>query len=335
VDGAGSGRTMVNGRSSPYAGEMARTLVGFALLPLLMACSDAAVAPDATAPIDEDASVAVDSSVPLDASTAPDARDLRDASDAAVPAIGSTNGRGGVTCSSRGTLAGGRSFCNTTFGGSEVKLAEPQGGSGPFKVIAYLHGDGAAAHNSNSAMQALLPFADAHHALVISVLAPNKCAWWQTPTQTDCSGMATPVPDSNGVNADAFRAVLDGVRAAYDVTLGNAFYYGSSGGSVFLTLHFLRKFGDGYPAIYALNCGGEKPMKPIAWDTSNAALRAGTRLYFTYGDQDFLKGDIEVAIPFFSGLGFPTDTKVIAGADHCAFDGHGRAVEVFKAALGE
>lgn len=307
---------------------MARTLVGFALFPLFVACSDAATAPDAT-PIEEDASVAVDSAAPLDATTLPDA------SDAATPPVGSTKGKGGVTCSSQGSLGGGRTFCNTTFGGSEVKLAEPQGGSGPFKVIAYLHGDGAAAHNSNSAMRALLPFADAHHAIVISVLAPNKCAWWQTPTQTDCSGSATPVPDTDGVNAEAFRAVLDGVRAGYDVTLGNAFYYGSSGGSVFLTLHFLRKFGDGYPAIYALNCGGEKPMKPIAWDTSSSALRAGTRLFFTYGDQDFLKGDIEAAIPFFSGLGFPTDTKVIPGADHCAFDGHGRAVEVFKTALGE
>lgn len=299
------------------------------------ACSDTpmSVAPDgATIDPAEDAAV-VDASSLSDSAVRPDASDAGDASDAR-PTEGSTKGSGGITCSSRGDLGGGRSFCNATFGGSDVKLAEPVGGSGPFKIVAYLHGDGAAAYTSNSAMKALLPWADAHHAIVLSVLSPNKCAWWQAPTQTDCSGAVT-VADADGLNADAFRAVVDAVRAAYDVTLGNAFYYGSSGGSVFLTLSFLRKFGDVYPGIYALNCGGEKPAKPILWDTSNPAKRAGTRLYFTYGDLDFLKGDIEVAIPFFGGLGFPTDTKIIPGAEHCAFDAHGRAVEVFKAALGE
>ncbi len=44
---------------------------------------------------------------------------------------------------------------------------------------------------------------------------------------------------------------------------------------------------------------------------------------------DFLKPDIELAIPFFMTAGFPTDQKVIANAQHCAFDAHGRAVEVF------
>ena len=34
-------------------------------------------------------------------------------------------------------------------------------------------------------------------------------------------------------------------------------------------------------------------------------------------------------------LRFPVDEKIIAGATHCAFDGHGRAKEVWSAFLGE
>jgi hypothetical protein len=180
-------------------------------------------------------------------------------------------------------------------------------------------------------MRALLPFADERHALVVSVKAPNGCRWWQVPTQTDCSDTAPEVPDTEGLNADVLKTVLDSLRAAYDVTLGNAYYYGSSGGSIFLTSQFVRKYGDAYPGVYALNCGGERPTKAFAWDTTSPEKRAGTTMFFTYGDQDFLKADIERAAPHFAGLGFPVDTKVVAGAGHCAFDGHGRAVEVFRA----
>lgn len=310
---------------------MLRPSIALFAIPLFaFACSDAAPSdtPDGATP-DDDAQVALPDggTEPTDAQNPGDA----DASDGAVPGPGSTKGTGGITCTSREDLGNGRSACVTTILGSEIKLVEPQGGTGPLKLGAYLHGDGAAAHKSNSAIKALLPWADKNHALVVSVLSPNKCAWWQAPTQTDCSASATPVADADGLNADDFKGVLDKIRSAYDVTLGNAYYYGSSGGSVFLTLHFFRKYGDGFPGIYALNCGGEKPMKPIGWDTADAAKRAGTKLFFTYGDQDFLKPDIEVAIPYFGGLGFPTDTKVIAGAGHCEFDGHGRAAEIFEA----
>jgi len=307
---------------------MLRPLAALLVLPLFVACSGST--PGDTA---DGSSPEEDASAPLEDGALPgvDAASALDASDAAAPAPGSTKGTGGIPCTTQESLGGGRMACVTTIGGSEVKLVEPVGGAGPLKVAAYLHGDGAAAHKSNSAMKALLPWADKHHALVLSVLSPNKCAWWQAPTQTDCSGTASPVADTDGVNADAFKSVLDAVRGGFDVTLGNAYYYGSSGGSVFLSLHFFRRFGDTFPGIYALNCGGEKPMKPVAWDTNDATKRAGTKLFFTYGDQDFLKGDIEIAIPYFTGLGFPTDTKVIAGAGHCEFDGHGRAAEVFEA----
>ncbi len=260
-----------------------------------------------------------------------------DAADAApdAPPPNSTRGRGGVPCSSRGDLGAGRTYCVSAEGGSEYKLAEPSAGSGPLRLALFVHGDRAEDHRSDAAMRALLPWADAHRALFVSVLSPNKCAWWQLPTQTDCTDQGPLEPDVEGLNADALRAVIDRIRAGFDVTFGPMFYYGASGGSVFLTKAFLRRFGDLYPGAYALNCGGEKPDRPVAWPTSDPQRRGPTKLFFTYGERDFLKADIEVAIPFFAGLGLPTDTKVIAGAEHCAFDTHGRTAEVWSAFLGE
>lgn len=262
---------------------------------------------------------------------APDARDA--GADAATPT--STGGAGGVTCVSTGSLASGRVYCAGVLGGSEFKLEVPPAPTGPLRIVAFIHGDGAEDYLDNSAMEALVPWADAHGAAVLAVKSPNACAWWQHPSQTDCTPAAPFMPDLDGLNADALRAVLDGVRAGYDVTLGPAFYYGASGGSVFLTRSFLRRFGDRYPGYYALNCGGERSPKSFEWDVASAATRGPTRLYFTYGDLDFLRPDIEVAIPYFNGLGFPTDAVMVANAEHCAFDTNARSLAVFSAALGE
>jgi hypothetical protein len=297
-----------------------------ALVGSMVACSSDSNGPSTTVDAStvtepDSASPEVDGGPSVDSAT----------SDVNVVPVGSSKGSGKLTCSSTGNLTGGRTYCVTTIAGSELKLAEPVAAAGPLRLVFYVHGDGAGAYKSDSAMKALLPFADQRHALVISVLSPNKCAWWQVASQTDCSATATPVPDTEGLNADTFKQIIDAVRAGFDVTNDVAFYYGSSGGSIFLTSAFMRRFGNQYPGVYALNCGGEKPAKPMAWDASLASERKGTKLYFTYGDQDFLKPDIEKAIPFFQGLGFPVDTKVIAGAEHCAFDAHGRAVEVFSA----
>jgi len=278
---------------------------------------------------------------PSAASTDGAARDPRDpsSSDAGTgPTSGpSSGGAGGLSCASRGNLPAGRSYCVQAFGGAELKLAEPADvASGePLRLALYLHGDGAGAHRSDSAMKSLLAWADAHHALIGSVLSPNRCAWWQVPTQTDCSEQAAAVPDTTGKNADALRAVIDAIRAAYDVTDGPTFYYGSSGGSIFLSRSFLRRFGDRYPGVFALNCGGAKNDLPFDWNAASATTRGGTRLSFTYGDQDYLQPEIEEAVGHYRGVGFAIDTKVIPGAAHCAFDGHGRAAEVWSAFLGE
>ena len=294
--------------------NMHRTLLFVGVVALNAACSSSPNTPAADA--------ASDALLAIDAPRTPDA----------APVVGS-GGSGGITCTSTATVAG-RRLCVASAGGAEFRFIEPPAASGPLRLVVYTHGDGARAYASDSAIKALLPWADAHHALTVAVLAPNKCAWWRVPSQTDCSPTATPVSDDAGVNADALKAVLDLFRAKYNVALTQNYFYGASGGSIFLTKSFLRKFGDVYPGAYALNCGGETPALAFAWNNADAALRSVTKLYFTYGDMDFLKPDIELAIPFFMNAGFPIDQKVIVNAEHCGFDAHGRAVEVFATYTG-
>ena len=258
-----------------------------------------------------------------------------DASTDGSVAVLSSEGTGGISCASTRTVSN-RTVCVNTLGGSEFRFVEPATpATTPRDLVVYVHGDGARAFTSDGAIKALLPWSDAHEAITVAVLAPNGCAWWQKPTQTNCTEGATPDPDTAGVNADTLKSVLDSFRAHYNIRLARTFFYGASGGSIFLTDSFFRRFGNGYPGAYALNCGGTKPALAFAWDTKDAALRGGTKMFFTYGDKDFLKSDIEAAIPFFTNSGFPVDTRVIPNAEHCAFDGHGRAAEVFSAYLGE
>jgi len=213
------------------------------------------------------------------------------------------------------------------IGTVEVRLVVGAGGSGPLRLGLYLHGDGAAAHTSNSALKAMINWADSKHGLGVSVLAPNGCSWWQSPAYT-CTGGS--VPDDDAANATALVAALEAITKAYDVRGDGVRYYGSSGGSIFLTEEWIPLQGAGYPGVFALMCGGVTP-RTYAWDTDNALLVVRNRLWFTYGDQDSLVPDINKSVAAFKSKSFVVTSKVIPNAGHCEFDSHGEAVGIWSA----
>lgn len=260
--------------------------------------------------------------------------------------LGSSHGAGGIVCEKQGDLdveagAAPRQYCLAREGGVEFRFAMPIAPSGPLTIGLYVHGDGAGAYRSNSAIETLLPWADAHDAIMVAARAPNGCAWWLRPDYACPSDPTTPVNEATDrdlahANADALDAVLKKIRASYDITNGPLFYYGSSGGSVFLTSSFIPKYGDVYPGAFAINCGGEVPAPgSIGWDFTDASKRGPSKLWFTYGDQDFLLADEQAAVAYYQGQGFSVYEQVLPGKGHCEFDGHGRALEVWKEYLGE
>ena len=257
---------------------------------------------------------------------------------------GSSLGTGGITCERMRNLdvapdASTREACQATEGGAEYRFVMPANPSGPLNLAVYLHGDGAAAHNNNGAMEVLLPWLDAHNAMMVSVRAPNTCSWWLK-TDFDCplerdASVTQPDRDLAHANATALDAVFKKLRAAYDIVNGPIFYYGSSGGSVFLTNSFFPKFGNVYPGAFAINCGGEVPLPgTFTWDPSDATQRGSSKFWFTYTDQDYLLESEQATVAHYRGLGFPLTEKVLPGG-HCQFQSHGRAGEVWSEFLGE
>ncbi|WP_255442030.1 hypothetical protein [Corallococcus sp. Z5C101001] len=257
---------------------------------------------------------------------------------------GSSHGSGKLPCSRTATVstdAGTLTYCVAQVGATEVKLIEPKAGiaPGPMRLAIYLHGDGALTYTGSNPRSLFTHggWTYGHNTLYVTALAPNKCAWWTVPERTDCTTEA-PVEarDLEGKNAAELVGLIEALRRGWDIQDGPILFGGSSGGSIELTASFLPRYGDRYPGIYALSCGGEKPWTgSMDWDAANASLRGGTKFYFTYGDQDFLLQDIQAAEAYFGGLQFPVDDKVIPGAAHCAFDQVGRVSEVWNAATAQ
>lgn len=274
-----------------------------------------------------------------------DAAGSQDDASRDAPASESSHGSGGLTCSDTETVSG-RTVCVATVGTVELKLvlpADAASNSAPLTLALYLHGDGAGAHNSNSAARVLLPWADAHHAIFVSALAPNACSWWIEPSYTTCmvdDPEQASHQDVDQLNAPALDAALAAIRAAYDIRDAPVFYYGSSGGAIFLTGSFLELYGNQYPGAFALNCGGSDPWGAFAWDVSDATERGPTKLYFSYGaaDEAIIPGLAEVPATFIADGFAVVDASYPSQTQHCTFDGvdnHGRAEAVWNDYLAE
>ena len=268
---------------------------------------------------------------------------------------GSSHGQGGIPCASTGVVTEGGtsySYCVAGVGGVEMKIVEPEAlGAGPLRLAVYLHGDGAGPYTSGLALRKLAPWTTKHGVLLAAARAPNACAWWLEPSYTTCDA-ATPIPDSaidtGGENAAALKAAIDALRAGWDLADSPALFGGSSGGSIFLSASFLPLFGDQLPGAWALSCGGDAPWAGgLAWDGKNPALVGANKLFFTYGDKDFVVPDVTESVAFYQGLSIPTEVKIIpetvaAGTSHCgnvggsySYDQIGRVAEVWSSYLGE
>lgn len=268
--------------------------------------------------------------------------------------IGSSGGKGGLSCASTGVATENGvdyAYCVAKAGSVEMKIVEPAaGGSGPLHLAVYLHGDGAGPYGSDFDLRRLAPWTTANNVLLVSALAPNACAWWLKPSYTTCDP-DVPVPDdaadTGGENAAALKAAIDALRAGWDILDRPVLFGGSSGGSIFLTASFLPLFGDKLQGAWALSCGGDVPWAGgVAWDGEDPALTGAHKLFYTYGDKDFLVPDVLESINFYTGLGIPTDVKVVpetvaAGENsHCgnvggsySYDQIGRVAEVWGSYL--
>lgn len=282
-----------------------------------------------------------------DASGDPD--EAPDASEGSGDAGGGhgSGGSGGLTCAQTKafTTSGGQqmSYCVTAVAGSELKIVEPSHEvNGPLTLAIYLHGDGARPHLNGSAFKYQGDWVAARDVLYVSALAPNGCSWWRAPSPKieDCndepSYEANP-QDTEGKNADTLRAVIEAIRAAYDIDDRQILFAGSSGGAIVLTASWIPRHGDAFPGFYALACGGEKPWQDITWDTTDQAILDGIGLSFAYGTGERLAPDIRAAHDYYAELGIRSalleQEPKSSDSDHCNYDQLGTIPKQWEEAL--
>ena len=297
-----------------YVLRSSRAVAVAAAAAIAFACSSEPSAPNGAA-------------LPAPTPADPPSEDGGPSADAAPSPVASTHGKGGLPCTSRADVSG-RSICTAKVGSVELKILEPKVGSAPLRLGVYLHGDGAGAHKSGSVFKPMVAWADAQHGLGVSFLAPNGCAWWQSPAH-DCASQQID-PDLAGANAAALAIAIEAIMKAFDLRSDGVRYYGASGGSIFLTDEWIPLHGGTYPGVFAIMCGGDASARAYGWDTADGALRSKSALWFTYGDRDFLLTDERASVAAFKAKGFAVTEKVLPNAGHCEFDAHGEAVGIWS-----
>jgi hypothetical protein len=215
-----------------------------------------------------------------------------------------------ATCTSTTTAELGAPICRTKVGDVELKLAVPDGDVDGLAV--FLHGDTANGWLDDFGYEYLIDAVTNARLALVAALAPNGCSWWRTKDECDFE-----VEDESGANADALAAALARVEAGLGAAHAPVRYVGYSGGSTFLTGHFLPLHGDEWPGVMVANCGGEIPIYDFAWDVDDAALRAQLPVRFTLGSEDFMAEYVDPADTTLRSLGFDVDKTVLAGFDHC------------------
>jgi predicted esterase len=221
----------------------------------------------------------------------------------------------GLDCTPAETAWEGLPYCLATVGSLELKVFVPSDRAPDAPLAVYLHGDTANGYYEDWGFEALVPWAMANGVVFVAALAPNGCSWWRD--EDECSWE---IEDEDATNADALHEALLAVAAAYDARADGVRYVGYSGGSTFLTGHFLPLYGDVHPGVIVANCGGEEPIYDFAWDTSDARLRDRNPIVYTFGGADFMREYIEPAIVLYSDLGFSVTVDRHPGYGHCDAD---------------
>lgn len=224
-------------------------------------------------------------------------------------------------------------YCLRTVGIVELKLFPPDQPVRNGPIAVFLHGDTANGYFQDWGYEWLLEEANANGWYFVAALAPNRCSWWRTPNEC-----AWELEDHKGRNVAGLAGALDALIAENDLSPEGIRYVGYSGGSTFLTGHWVPLVGHRYPGIVVANCGGEAPIYDFSWNPSRAG-RAAIPLVYTWGSRDFMGGAqnspdyVGQSIDWYTAAGFPVDALEVEGLDHCGadYDWDARTLELWSA----
>lgn len=181
-------------------------------------------------------------------------------------------------------------------------------------MLVYFHGDGGGGGYLNS-LKSLKKVADDYGLHAVAVKAPVSHSW-QGPIDTN--NQKHPYP-----NAQAFDEFLFDYISRYSVDRNKVFFSGVSGGAMYISGHYIPKYGRNIKGGMILLCGGATSAEYI--DQKNAAFynskgfSKGFSVYQYISKDDHLFMYAEDAKKDYSALGHPYKTVWPASGGHCGF----------------
>jgi predicted esterase len=179
-------------------------------------------------------------------------------------------------------------------------------------VLFYFHGDGGSGLNALNSLKGVVSKHDFH---VVAVNTPYSSSW-QGPINK--RNPKHPYP-----NAQAFDMFLFKYLDTYKVDRNKVYFSGVSGGSMFISGHYIPKYGRNIKGGMILLCGGATSAEYLeankaAFYTS-AGFSKGFKIYHHISRDDHLFEYAEEARRDYSSLGHPYKAEWPLSGGHCGF----------------
>lgn len=202
-------------------------------------------------------------------------------------------------------------FCEGELEGVAIKWVPLEGDVKPSRIALYLHGD-----TANDWRE---PFIAAQF---VSWMKKNNVLMVLTRSTTKYDDDAPDEWSYGAAQPEDARKLEKAVQALitrYQTPSDNLLYFGLSGGPWFLSSSWIPLMGGKFPGLYALSCGGSQFWQKFAWDTKGA-LKDKVKIFYNYGDKDFLAKAQDASVKHFQSLGLSASQKIHPGASHCSHD---------------
>ncbi|MBC7658073.1 MAG: hypothetical protein H7249_00035 [Chitinophagaceae bacterium] len=163
-------------------------------------------------------------------------------------------------------------------------------------------------------MSPFVAWAAAHKVLLVLPLSTAKYA--DDGPDEQSYGAAQPE------DAEKLAKLVGEFIKAYATPSDNLLYFGTSGGPWFMASSYIPIVAGRFPGLFALSCGASTFWRDEnkVWDYKDAIVRNKIKIFFNYGDQDFLLSGEEKSCNYYAKNGFDVSKKVYPGASHCAHE---------------
>lgn len=214
-------------------------------------------------------------------------------------------------------------FCETTVEGVAIKFVPLEGDIKPSGLAIYMHGDTAADWYKPFVVTPFVEWAKKKNVLLVLTRSTTR---YDGDAESEYSyGAAQPE------DARKLEKALTKIIAAYKTPSDNLLYFGTSGGPWFMSYAWIPMMAGKFPGLFALSCGGSQAWQKFAWDNKDTKLTSKIKIFYNFGDQDFLAANQENSLKHFNAAGIVTTKKVYPGAKHCAHDVYNATVAFWEA----